>query len=75
MGRSCKKESQIGTPRRDGDAGGRTVVLIDLHRMVPARHSSNSVYSKARRVRLHDVSDGLKNIYLIYLKKNMKLVK
>lgn len=62
----AKKESQIGTPRRDGDAGGRTVVLIDLHRMVPARHSPNSVYSKARRVRLHDVSDGLKE-YLSYI--------
>lgn len=34
--------------------------------MVPARHSSNSVYSKARRVRLHDVSDGLKE-YLSYI--------
>lgn len=62
----AKKESQIGTPRRDGDSGGRTVVLIDLHRMVPARHSPNSVYSKARRVRLHDVSDGLKE-YLSYI--------
>lgn len=62
----AKKESQIGTPRNNGDDGGRTVFLIDLHRMVPARHSSNSVYSKARRVILLDVSEKLKE-YLSYI--------
>lgn len=62
----AKKESQIGTPKRDGDNGGRTVVLIDLHRMVPARHSSSSVYNKARSVRLQAVSDSLKE-YLSYI--------
>lgn len=62
----AKKESQIGTPRREGDEGGRTVVLIDLHRMVPARHSSNSVYNKARRVILQEVSKRLID-YLSYI--------
>lgn len=44
----AKKEGQIGTPKVDGQNSGRKVFMIDMERVVPARHLSETAYRKAR---------------------------
>lgn len=47
----AKKESQIGAPHHtvSNRKQGRMVMLIDMERVIPARHLSKAVYLKARR--------------------------
>ena len=46
----AKKEGQIGRPLYDGDSSGRHVCFIDMNRINPGRHLSNSHFQKARFV-------------------------
>ena len=44
----AKKEGQIGRPSHEGDETGRYVCFIDMNRINPGRHLSNSNFQKAR---------------------------
>ena len=44
----AKKEGQIGRPLFAGDSSGRHVCFIDMNRINPGRHLSNSNFQKAR---------------------------
>ena len=44
----AKKEGQIGHPLYAGDSSGRHVCFIDMNRISPGRHLSNSYFQKAR---------------------------
>lgn len=44
----AKKEGQIGRPSFAGDTFGRHVCFIDMNRINPGRHLSNSNFQKAR---------------------------
>ena len=62
----AKKEGQIGTPA--GGPNGRKVYLIDLNRITPGRHLSNSNFMKARWAATSDVTNKrLVNAYVSYV--------
>lgn len=62
----AKKEGQIGTPA--GGANGRKVYLLDLNRITPGRHLSNSNFMKARWAATTDVANKrLVNAYVSYV--------
>lgn len=47
----AKKEGQIGTPQGEKKQGGRHVYLIDMERIIPARHLSDTEYKKVRKTK------------------------
>lgn len=62
----AKKEGQIGTP--SSGANGRKVYLIDLNRINPGRHLSNTNYMKARWAATTEVANKrLVNAYVSYV--------
>jgi len=62
----AKKESQIGTPTKSHLNGGRNVILIDLERIVPARHLSVSIFNKAKNEDLQPLDPKIDE-YLSYI--------
>lgn len=63
----AKKESQIGTPTFNRPNGGRSVILIDLERILPGRGLSTSFYNKIRNVVTSIPFSQIKNDYLSHV--------
>lgn len=64
----AKKSRQIGRPTVGHPNGGRTCTLIDLNRIIPGRHLSQSYYDKARKAAPADIPNKDKvNEYLSYI--------
>lgn len=63
----AKKESQIGTPISTKPNGGRSVILIDLERILPGRGLSTSFYNKIRNTETSTPFSQIKNDYLSYV--------
>lgn len=64
----AKKQGQIGTPTDRKPNGGRHVMLIDLDRINPGRHLSQSYYDRARQANVEAIANGADiNEYLSYI--------
>lgn len=63
----AKKESQIGTPTKTKPLGGRSVILIDLERILPGRGLSVSYFNKLRNTKSSSALTAIKNEYLSYV--------
>lgn len=63
----AKKESQIGTPTQHKPDGGRSVILIDLERIVPGRGVSSSFYNKIKNTEVSTELSSIKIDYLSYV--------
>lgn len=64
----AKKSRQIGHPTTGHPDGGREVTLIDLNRITPSRHLSQSYFNKARRAAPAAIPNEAKvNAYLSYI--------
>ena len=61
----AKKEGQIGAPRGNNQAG-RQVTLIDLERIVPARHLPAKVYKKAKNTVPTNINQQIQE-YISYI--------
>lgn len=69
----AKKDGQIGRPADDSRNNGRSVCLIDMERIVPARHLSDYVYKITKEKRTKPEND-LVNEYLSYVfERNYKV--
>lgn len=67
-GGAAKKSRQIGHPTTGNLNGGREVTLIDLNRITPGRHLSQSYFNKARYAHPIAVANQVKiNDYLSYI--------
>lgn len=67
-GGAAKKSHQIGHPTTSHPNGGREVTLIDLNRITPGRHLSQSYFNKARRAVPATIPNEVKvNGYLSYI--------
>lgn len=62
----AKRNGQIGRPEKNSNKVGRYVCMIDLERIVPARHLSNTAYVKAQKAPLNS-SKNLIQEYLSYI--------
>lgn len=64
----AKKQGQIGTTTERNPNGGRHVVLIDLERINPGRHLSQSYYDRARQANVEAIANSEEiNKYLSYI--------
>ena len=63
----AKKESQIGTPTKSKLTGGRSVILIDLERILPGRGLSVSYFNKLKNTKLSSALTQIKKDYLSYV--------
>ncbi|HEY5593315.1 MAG TPA: AAA family ATPase [Paludibacter sp.] len=63
----AKKESQIGTPTANKPDGGRSVILIDLERILPGRGVSSSFYNKIKNTESSTALSSIKIDYLSYV--------
>lgn len=62
----AKKEGQIGTPQGEKVKGGRHAYLIDMDRIIPARHLSDTEYKKVKGKTLEDTNE-LVDEYFSYI--------
>ena len=62
----AKKENQIGTPEGGKINGGRHAYLIDMDRIIPARHLSDTEYKKVRKKNGGEGNEEV-NEYLSYI--------
>lgn len=63
----AKKESQIGTPSINKPNGGRSVILIDLERILPSRGLSSSFFNKMKKTVSSIALTQIKIDYLSYV--------
>jgi len=63
----AKKESQIGTPSSNKPNGGRSVILIDLERILPSRGLSSSFFNKMRKTGSSVALTQIKTDYISYI--------
>lgn len=67
-GGAAKKSLQIGHPTVGHPNGGREVTLIDLNRITPGRHLSQSYFNKARNAMPTAIANQVRiNQYLSYI--------
>lgn len=67
-GGAAKKSQQIGHPTGGHPNGGREVTLIDLNRITPGRHLSQSYFDRARNAQPVAIANQAKvNEYLSYI--------
>lgn len=67
-GGAAKKSLQIGHPTIGSPLGGREVTFLDLNRITPGRHLSQSYFNKARYAIAASIPNEVKvNNYLSYI--------